>query len=98
MKRGSSPGNAAIVCIHVAEHGKEILYAERSTPVNKEDSGWQFVCGTVDHEKEPRAEIWALGEVIDAEPSLAEFLSDPVGTQLRRSYGSAPWVKTATSS
>ena len=52
---------------------------------------------TVDHEEEPSAEIWMLGEVVDVEPSLTEFLGVPVGTQLCRSDSDAPWVKIGTS-
>jgi hypothetical protein len=90
VKHGNDSG-AAIVCRHVAKLGKPILFSARDEPTTPEDSGWQFLCNSGATEDETAAEVWAVSEVVDHEPTLAEFVESPVGTQLIRDNPDSPW-------
>jgi hypothetical protein len=67
-----------------------ILYAERSEPEDKADSGWQFLCGSASEDWRG-AEIWTIHEVIEREPPLARFIEPPVGTVLSRESLADDW-------
>jgi hypothetical protein len=82
---------AAIVCIEVARGSSPILYAERTEADDPADSGWQFLCG-IESEDLAAAQIWALHEVVEVDPSLLTFVGLPVGTALKRSRGSHGWT------
>jgi hypothetical protein len=82
---------AAIVCPHVARDGRPILYAERSEPVNAEDSGWQFLCNSVRSEDPSQAQVWSLDEVLVLEPSLRSVIVAPPGTRVYRRDKLAAW-------
>lgn len=82
---------AAIVCEHVAGLGYPILLAEKDEPAFTEDTGWQFLCNTMEVEDQNQAQVWALSEVVDYEPSLADFVDAPVGTNLVRDSADTPW-------
>lgn len=84
---------AAIVCPHVAREGLPILYAERSEPVNAEDSGWQFLCNAGGPEDESQAQIWSLDEVLALEPSLRSVITAPAGTRVYRRDKLTAWEK-----
>lgn len=85
---------AAIVCPHVAEGSQRILYAERSAPVDEADSGWQFICGSGTHDDERSAEVWALDEVVDLDPTVVCLLDAPIGTRFSRKSTKVPWEKS----
>ena len=82
---------AALVCREVAIDRAPILYAERCAPEHPADGGWQFLCGGL-HEEGCLPQLWALGEVLEYEPSLALFVELPTGTILERSDASTGWV------
>lgn len=81
---------AAIVCGEIAIDRVPILYAERSAPDEDVDSGWQFLCGA-GNEDPKKAQVWALGDVVDYDHSLAPYIEMPVGTVLSRSSPTEPW-------
>jgi hypothetical protein len=86
--------SAAIVCSEVANDHMPILYAERSEPQDEADSGWQFLCGA-SAEAWRVAQVWAIHEVLEREPSLAPFIDLPSGTVLSRRSSADRWqVKT----
>jgi len=81
----------AIVCHHVAKLGYLIMRAERDNSAAPEDSGWQFLCNSGEVEREDEAQVWALGEVLDLEPSLEQFMTEPAGTVIARTGRADPW-------
>jgi hypothetical protein len=84
-------GSAAIVCVHVALEGYPILLAVRDKPTVPEDSGWQFLCNSGQDENEDEAQVWALSEVFEHDPSLFGLLDVPPGTKLVRGRQNQPW-------
>ena len=81
----------AVVSGSVAQGSRAIMVAERSESVDSADSGWQFL-GSGELELDPsQAQIWAVYEVLEIEPSLARYLEMPVGTKLTRSSASSDW-------
>jgi hypothetical protein len=82
---------AAFVCGHVANNHLPILQAIRTQRDFDEDSGWQFLCGCNPEEDCTSPEIWAVGEVIDLEPSLSDWIESPIKTELRRAVHNEPW-------
>lgn len=87
---------AAIVCSHCAE-GAPILRAVHSRPIEVGDSGWQFLCGSTEHDDESEATIWFLNEVLEKEPSLRKFLFDEFGEILVRSSPNEQWQVSSAS-
>jgi hypothetical protein len=77
------------VCTHIAKLGSPIQKAVRDRPIIPEDSGWQFLCDG--GEEETEAQVWALSEVIELEPTLAEFIDAPDGTVLVRDAKTNTW-------
>jgi hypothetical protein len=82
---------AGIVCSHVAIDQKPILRAVRDEPTEPVDSGWQFLCGLVNHDETDSARVWAVCEILDYEPSLRQYMSYPVGTVLIRDDAASGW-------
>jgi len=82
---------AAIVCQHVAEKGCPILLAIRDEPIEPTDSGWQFLCGSDEHEDESKFQVWSVREVTEFEPSLNELVDLPAGSSISRVSAEAPW-------
>ena len=89
--KGSDDSGAAIVCEHIAKNGLPILHAFRDEPLRPEDSGWQFLCNSVEEESEDAAKVWALNRVVNYEPTLTEFIQSPVGTEIFRVNTNSPW-------
>jgi hypothetical protein len=90
-----SDGNrslAAIVCDHVASGQNPILLAVRTAPEDPDDSGWQFLCASNNHESEDRAQVWLLSEILKKSPELTWWVNSPAGTCLRRKDESSPWM------
>ncbi len=83
---------AAIVCSHVAEDGYPILLAIRDEPLDRDDSGWQFLCNSGETEDEGLAQVWALGEVLEAEATLKNIISQPPGSRFERNDTNSPWI------
>jgi len=83
---------AAIVCDHVASGQKPILLAVRTAPEDPDDSGWQFLCASDDHESEDQAQVWLLSEVLRKHPELTWWVSSPAGTRLGRKDERSPWM------
>ncbi|MCE4538543.1 DUF2185 domain-containing protein [Pelomonas sp. P7] len=83
---------AAIVCSHVAKDRKPILVADRETPEDPADSGWQFLCGA-EFEEWNLAQVWSLGEVIDVEPTLEPFINMNAGSRLVRNSAQDEWMQ-----
>lgn len=81
----------AIVSADVASKAKPILMAERSDPLDEADSGWQFWGGDSDPLEPEHAQIWAVGEVLEYEPTLAAYIGMPSGTRLERSSQTESW-------
>jgi len=82
---------AAIVCQHVADEGCPILSAFKDAPVEPTDSGWQFLCGSDEHQDESKFQVWSRREITDFEPSLNELVDLPVGSSISRVSPEAPW-------
>jgi hypothetical protein len=91
MKSEKNTSGAAIVCSHVASGKYPILIAERSEPDEPVDTGWQFVCNAGFEENVDSAQVWALDEVLESEPSLSQFMNLPPGTELHRLDLNSPW-------
>jgi hypothetical protein len=81
----------AIVSRLVALGSRAIMIAERSESVDSADSGWQFLASGELELDPSQAQIWAVSEVLDVEPSLAPYLEMPVGTKLTRTSTSRDW-------
>jgi hypothetical protein len=84
----------AIVCNHVHEGQWPILQAVKSEPLEPLDSGWQFHCNLVDHTQESGGKLWLLKEVMELEPTLAEYMELPAGTVLDRASPESAWEVT----
>lgn len=80
---------AVIVCFEVAQ-GAPVLYAVRTECLREVDSGWQFLCGDI-HEDAKKAQVWAVHELLEQDPSLAPYIDYPVGTVLSRQSSDAEW-------
>ena len=82
---------SAILCEHIVKGGRPILRAIRDEPLEDADSGWQFLCNTEKFENEDNAQIWAISEVLEMEPSLSNLLGSPPGTELIRNNHNEMW-------
>ena len=89
----SEDRRAAIICSHVALGIHPLLRAERGEPTMLEDSGWQFIC-SIEDEDASTAKVWLVCEVLELEPSLAEFMGYPPLTVLTRPNAESPWTVT----
>ena len=92
MSVNSEIANAgAIVCKHVALKGYPILRAERSEAVDPADSGWQFLCYSGKPERIEEAQIWAVSDVVDRDPTLLRIVNAEVGTAVTRLNDRSEW-------
>lgn len=69
---------AAVLCSHVASAEHPICKAVRTKAVIPQDSGWQFLCD-VANDDAAEAKVWALSEVLELDPSIAEILDASAG-------------------
>jgi len=90
-KESCSEYSAAIVCSHIVIKKMPILMAKRDYPQMEEDSGWQFLCCS--GEEETEAQVWALKEVFEVEPSLKFLIEMPVGSVFRREDCNSQWIQ-----
>lgn len=82
----------------VSRGDEPLLYGERSEPVDDADSGWQFSAGPKGEADAAAAQVWALSEVLEREPSLRQFASLPFGTALSRASVAHDWQVSRQSS
>lgn len=87
--QGTDSSGAALVCEHVAGRKAPILYAFRDEPVEPEDSGWQFLCGTDDDIEQ--MQVWSVNEVLRLEPTLGEWVDRAAPVEIFRSDEQSPW-------
>ncbi len=80
-----------IVCPHCASGSRPILLAQRTSPHEKGDSGWQFYCKSGAEENIAEAKVLSLKEIVKLEPSLRNWLETPIGTNLWRPMGRSRW-------
>jgi hypothetical protein len=92
-KNNQKDDRAVILCEHVAKQGFPILLAIRDEPLEDADSGWQFVCNSSKPEDEDKAQVWTVSEVLEIEPSLADYLDQIPGTILERDNKKSQWKK-----
>lgn len=85
MKKG------AVLSKSVAQGKKPILFAERSEAVDDSDSGWQFLAGQGEFLTPQDAQIWAIDEVIEHDPSIAKYVNMPFGTKLVKGPDQQNW-------
>jgi Uncharacterized protein conserved in bacteria len=91
MNKHREDNRAAIVCEHIAKEGYPILRAIKDEPLDSADSGWQFLCNSVEFEDEDTAQVWGIDEVLEVEPSLADLIEEPPGTKLIRESENDQW-------
>ncbi|WP_165908323.1 immunity protein Imm33 domain-containing protein [Hydrogenispora ethanolica] len=91
MNKRREDNRAAIVCEHIAKEGYAILRAIKDVPLDGADSGWQFLCNSVEFEDEDTAQVWGIDEVLEVEPSLSGLIEEPPGTELVRESENAEW-------
>ena len=83
---------AAIVCSHIAKNALPILLAQRDQPADPSDSGWQFLCNSGAQEDERLAQVWAVSEVVERDPTLKAIVGQPPGSKFKRKDGKSPWI------
>ncbi len=82
---------AALICTHVARDGLPVLRARIDEPVEAADSGWQFLCGVGEREREGTAQVWAVEQVLERDPSLRPLMDAPPGSIFVRESTSSAW-------
>src|SRR6266567_4011515 len=85
---------SAIICSHIVKDHYPILLAIRDVPIEKDDSGWQFLCNSGKREEEDGAQIYSIKEILDLEPTLKELISSEPGTVWIRESIKSPWAKS----
>lgn len=87
-----------IICSHVALLRKPILLAVCDVAVRREDSGWQFLCGSEHSEDDvASAQIWSIADVLSYDPTLAGHLNEEPGTRLSRNSKFEHWKRAKSS-
>ena len=67
--------------------------ATRDTPLQPEDSGWQFQCGIFGHEAD--VGIWMLEKVAELDSSLLPILDAEPKSSFKRDSIDASWHSVA---
>lgn len=78
---------ACIVCTHVMEGERPILYALH----NAEDGFWQFLCGENDHHTDDSYKLISLEEATIIDASINDVCNLPVGSSIRRATEFDEW-------
>jgi hypothetical protein len=86
---------AVIVCSHVAVQKLPILYARRDGPIHDVDSGWQVLCNSGELEDEAQAQVWSIDDVVEYEPTLKPWMSNPAPILIIRKSTKDPWKRGA---
>lgn len=74
-----------IVSDQVCVNGKPLGMMVKSEPVSELDSGWQFLSGQESEKyvaNSHTASIFSVKDMIVFNPELAEYVNDPVGTEI----------------
>lgn len=82
----------ALISNKVARGESPILYAARSKPVDKADSGWQFTAGSSEENHPEQPELWSISEILDLDPSLIKYINSDIGTKLIRISVFDNWI------
>jgi hypothetical protein len=80
------PNTACIVCKHVLEKKRPILYVSH----DKEDGCWQFMCGDK-HAFPEDARVIALAEAFELDASIAQVADIPCGCFAERESAESAW-------
>ena len=81
-----SPNTAVIVCCHITDGGKPILYVSH----DEDDGMWQFLCGSV-HETD-EARLVSLKYIYDLDHSVGILRDMPYGYYAERNTQDDNWV------
>jgi hypothetical protein len=81
-----APNTATIVCCHVLDKDKPILYVSH----DEEDGMWQFLCGETHCEAEAR--IVSLLGVLEIDYSIGQLADMQCGCYAERKNGDDNWI------
>ena len=81
-----APNTAAIVCCHIIDDGKPVLYVSH----DEDDGMWQFLCGST-HETD-EARLVSLKSVFDLDNSVGELSDMPCGYCAERKTENDNWI------
>lgn len=81
-----APNTAAIVCCHIIDDGKPVLYVSH----DEDDGMWQFLCGST-HETD-EARLVSLKSVFDLDNSVGELSDMPCGYCAERKTKNDHWI------
>jgi hypothetical protein len=82
---------SVIVCSHIAKENYPILLAIRDEPTDAIDSGWQFLCNAMENEDTVGVQVWSVKDILNHEPTLAEFIKQQPGAILIRDNKNTAW-------
>ena len=80
------PNTACIVCKHVLQKEKPILYVSH----DEEDGCWQFMCGG-EHDFSEDARVIALAEAFELDASVLQVADMPCGCAAERESETSDW-------
>jgi hypothetical protein len=84
----TEPENTAcIVCDHVLNRHRPILYASHDS----DDGSWQFLCGQDDHTPS-NAKVISLKNATMIDPSINDLYEMPLGVGAERENIHAQWI------
>lgn len=81
-----APNTAAIICCHVINDGKPILFVSH----DEDDGMWQFLCGKA-HETDD-AKLVSLKYVFDLDNTVGDLADMPCGCYATRRTQKDSWV------
>lgn len=82
-----------VVCGHILRRVHPIRRAVRDEPQDPADSGWQALCGVVDHSADPTPDggLVSMEDLLRMSPELREWIDAEPPITLERESRSAPW-------
>jgi len=83
----NNPSLGVIVCEHVFEKKRNILYVYHGS------NGWQFMCGELDHQGASGINV-GVRHLISRDHSLHELSDLPIGWQAERVSIESNWKKS----
>ena len=81
-----SPNTACIVCRHILDEKRPILYVSH----DEEDGCWQFMCGD-EHVFTEDARVIALAEAFELDASISQVAGMPCGCFAERESAASAW-------
>ena len=81
-----APNTAAIVCCHIIDDGKPVLYVSH----DEDDGMWQFLCGSAHETAEAR--LVSLKSVFDLDHSVGVLKDMPCGCYAERKTQKDNWI------